>query len=198
MSPVAPNRRPVIEVAPGGPYVARGIDTLVDEDGLQLSTDPDMALCRCGHSSAKPFCDGTHAKREFTAELQQEFPAKREYAGRNLTVHYNPTICAHVGYCTARLSSVFNVKAKPWIHPDGAPEADVVTTIAACPSGALSHLSDGARDSQVGGHPVHPGPKARPLGRHGHRADQPALGRRCLPRPLHALPMRRLSKHAVL
>ena len=148
MSPVASNRRPVIEVAPGGPYVARGIDTLVDEDGLQLSTAPDMALCRCGHSSAKPFCDGAHAKREFTAELQQEFSAKREYAGRNLTVHYNPAICAHVGYCTARLGSVFNVKAKPWIQPDGAPEADVVTTIAACPSGALSHLSDRAETAK--------------------------------------------------
>ena len=104
MPPAPPNRRPVIEIAPGGPYLVHGVETLIDTD---------MALCRCGHSSAQPFCDGAHAQRDFVGELQQEFPARREYTGRDLRVHYNRAICAHVGYCTARLGSVFNVNARP-------------------------------------------------------------------------------------
>ena len=87
-------------------------------------------------------------------ELQQEFPARREYTGRDLRVHYNRAICAHVGYCTARLGSVFNVNARPWIQPDGATEADVVTTVAACPSGALGHATDPASTPKPGDTPA--------------------------------------------
>ena len=50
-----------------GPYlVERGI-TLLDAAGNQYEVNGTIAVCRCGHSSTKPFCDGTHAKTNFAA-----------------------------------------------------------------------------------------------------------------------------------
>lgn len=44
----------------GGPYYVRGNITVRDHLGNALRTDTRMALCRCGQSKNKPFCDGTH------------------------------------------------------------------------------------------------------------------------------------------
>ena len=44
-----------------GPILIRGGFTLVDQDGNDIPTHQrTVALCRCGRSSRKPFCDGTH------------------------------------------------------------------------------------------------------------------------------------------
>jgi CDGSH-type Zn-finger protein len=42
---------------------------VVDADGTEyeLSQQTTIFLCRCGHSSTKPFCDGTHEKANFAA-----------------------------------------------------------------------------------------------------------------------------------
>ncbi len=51
-----------------GPLIVRGDFRLVDQDGQEI--DPGrrtVALCRCGRSSIKPFCDGTHKRSGFTA-----------------------------------------------------------------------------------------------------------------------------------
>ena len=51
-----------------GPYLVAGTATYTDADGLEQTTQGSMiALCRCGHSANKPFCDGTHRKIEFEA-----------------------------------------------------------------------------------------------------------------------------------
>ncbi len=55
-----------------GPYrveAPEGSIELVDGDGNQydLTGKPAFSLCRCGHSSNKPFCDGTHNKIGFQA-----------------------------------------------------------------------------------------------------------------------------------
>jgi CDGSH-type Zn-finger protein len=53
-----------------GPYLIRGEFTLVDADGnrYELPADkPAVALCRCGGSTNKPFCDGTHSRTGFAA-----------------------------------------------------------------------------------------------------------------------------------
>jgi CDGSH-type Zn-finger protein len=56
----------VIVVRPTGPYRVTGKFKLVDVDGnefpLPEGWDPDrpIALCRCGKSTMKPFCDSTH------------------------------------------------------------------------------------------------------------------------------------------
>ena len=49
----------VAEVPPGGPLCLTG-RILVEVDGEIVADTDDVALCRCGHSSNKPFCDGSH------------------------------------------------------------------------------------------------------------------------------------------
>ncbi|MCU1659096.1 MAG: Iron sulfur-containing domain, CDGSH-type [Pseudonocardiales bacterium] len=49
---------------PGGPLVLRGDFALRAMDGTPIGTHGQVvALCRCGRSSAKPFCDGSHKSR---------------------------------------------------------------------------------------------------------------------------------------
>ena len=51
-----------------GPYLVKGPVTVVDVDGSQYQTERStIALCRCGGSTNKPFCDGTHSKIGFAA-----------------------------------------------------------------------------------------------------------------------------------
>jgi CDGSH-type Zn-finger protein len=52
-----------------GPYVVSGPVTLTDIDGRVIEHSDPMAICRCGHSSNKPFCDGTHATIDFDGTL---------------------------------------------------------------------------------------------------------------------------------
>ena len=53
-----------IEVVPNGPFLVKGGGILVREGKSELQEDM-IALCRCGASSNKPFCDGTHKKIDF-------------------------------------------------------------------------------------------------------------------------------------
>jgi len=58
-----------ISARPNGPYLIEGECEVYDPSGKKLDTTgkPKIALCRCGHSSTKPFCDGTHNKVGFQA-----------------------------------------------------------------------------------------------------------------------------------
>ena len=50
-----------IEPRKNGPYIIKGKVNIMDTDGNRLDVKKDViALCRCAHSSNKPFCDGTH------------------------------------------------------------------------------------------------------------------------------------------
>ena len=50
-----------ITAYPDGPFLLRGDFELRDADGTVTATERrTVALCRCGRSSIKPFCDGTH------------------------------------------------------------------------------------------------------------------------------------------
>ena len=50
-----------------GPYLIEGNVMLRDADGNPYRIDDTIALCRCGRSKTKPFCDGTHEKTNFAA-----------------------------------------------------------------------------------------------------------------------------------
>ena len=54
-----------VEARPNGPYVVTGSIELLDTNGNILSTQERTVLCRCGASTRKPFCDGTHSKIGF-------------------------------------------------------------------------------------------------------------------------------------
>lgn len=57
-----------ITVNLNGPYKVEGPIKLVDADGNEFEAPGDtIHLCRCGGSSNKPFCDGTHRKDGFDA-----------------------------------------------------------------------------------------------------------------------------------
>ena len=52
-----------------GPYLVRGPFALVDQDGNEIEVRRKVvALCRCGRSQIRPFCDGTHKAIRFHAE----------------------------------------------------------------------------------------------------------------------------------
>ncbi|WP_345770334.1 CDGSH iron-sulfur domain-containing protein [Blastococcus saxobsidens] len=51
-----------------GPLIVRGNFRLVDQDGTEIDPGREtIALCRCGKSGIKPFCDGSHKRSGFSA-----------------------------------------------------------------------------------------------------------------------------------
>lgn len=57
-----------IRVRDDGPYKVTGAVRLVDPDGNEIANprpDRPIALCRCGHSRTKPFCDAAHKASGF-------------------------------------------------------------------------------------------------------------------------------------
>ena len=144
------SERPTIECKLNGPYLVKNLDDLRNWRGDCIETKPVMALCRCGGSANKPFCDGTHLKNGFSgAKLADPSADKRErFQAKRITIYDNRSICAHAGQCTDGLDSVFKYKNEPWIDPAGAAVEAIIETIRRCPSGALSYTLDEAE----GGH----------------------------------------------
>ena len=139
------HNKPTIEISNDGPYLVKDLKTLTNSKGETLSTQATTALCRCGESSNKPFCDGTHSKIGFSGKKVSNGALNRriDYVGEQITIHDNREICAHAGFCTDKLSSVFRMKHEPWIDPDGATTESIIDTIKKCPSGALSYSIKG-------------------------------------------------------
>jgi len=66
--PEAPGETAVIMICPDGPLIVRGAYTLVDSNGGPIpGARRTTALCRCGRSREKPFCDGSHKMTGFRA-----------------------------------------------------------------------------------------------------------------------------------
>ena len=61
-----------ISIRDNGPYLIRGGATVTDAEGKTFETQEIIALCRCGHSGKKPFCDGTHKTEGFESALRAE------------------------------------------------------------------------------------------------------------------------------
>ncbi len=56
-----------ITVRDNGPLLIKGDFVVMDAEGKSYEKKDIVALCRCGNSANKPFCDGTH-KAEFKSE----------------------------------------------------------------------------------------------------------------------------------
>lgn len=151
--------KPKILPLPNGPYYLindmepKVVENLKNFKGESLSTTVGIALCRCGKSNRKPFCDGTHSIIGFSSQnvnLNENDTNKltiknkrRDYVGKEITIHDNRKICSHAKECVNNLPSVFKLGSKPWIDSDGSKMQDIINTVRKCPSGALSYSIDG-------------------------------------------------------
>jgi len=133
-----PDKRPQITPIKDGALRVSGLERLHTDEGV-IECGPIVALCRCGRSANKPFCDGSHVKTGFKSdETSGSEPDRRDdYVGKEITIHDNREICAHAGFCTSGLPSVWEYKNQPWIDPDGDTVERIIETIRKCPSGHM-------------------------------------------------------------
>ncbi|HHI94312.1 MAG TPA: hypothetical protein ENK04_12485 [Gammaproteobacteria bacterium] len=145
------NEKPFIACLANGPYYLiedsspQEVSHLVNETGQAYATVRGVALCRCGLSHNKPFCDGSHGKSGFSDEKADDRVKNRrdQYVGEKITVLFNGGACAHAAYCVNGLPAVFKTDTDPWIDPDAASVDELIAQIEKCPSGALSYSING-------------------------------------------------------
>jgi len=145
-----------------GPYIVRNLPKFNNSKGEALNVRPVVALCRCGGSNIKPYCDGTHARIGFTSEKHAEvsesptppgpLPAATEhrtpdrldrYEAQDIVVLDNRGTCCHFGNCTDRLPQVFHNAGEPFVTADGAGADAIEQIVRQCPSGALGFIRSG-------------------------------------------------------
>lgn len=150
-----------IRSMPNGPFVVEAAvdlrrkdivrsehgESLTWESGEVVDTDGVYALCRCGGSASKPFCDGTHGTNgydgtdaESSATTYRERSA--DLGGTRITVTDDRSICAHAGFCGNRVSNVWKMVSD--IDEDTVARAQVMAMVEKCPSGALSYRIEGS------------------------------------------------------
>lgn len=142
------------------------IQNLVNSRDEKLSNVQGIALCRCGASKNKPFCDGTHSIIGFSSKNNNQDNNDnnknkinlkgKSYVGKKITIHDNRSICSHAAECVNNLPSVFRLNQRPWIDPDDETITieKIIETIRKCPSGALSYSIDGIGYRDYDGKPL--------------------------------------------
>jgi len=103
---------PKIAVGNNGPYfvmhdmTALPVPNLRRASGEACATVRGVALCRCGGSKNKPFCDGSHGAIGFKGTKHRGSGEEQApcVAGKGITIFDNRGICSHAGHCTDALS----------------------------------------------------------------------------------------------
>jgi len=140
-----------IRVTNGGPYMVTGSLPLIkmvikaDDEGNSLrwaetETLPKRetyALCRCGQSNDKPYCDGSHTKAGFkggeTADRSPYLEGVKVYEGPELKLTDKRELCVGAGFCT-RAGNIWNLT----VNSDTRKYKETAIQEAAdCPSGRL-------------------------------------------------------------
>ena len=142
-----------ITITPNGPYVVKGGVPLVRmriiktemEESLawtkerEYDTGDTYALCRCGGSSNKPFCDRTHLRNGFdgTESAAVDPIVERQVIteGGALRFKNDHSLCAKAGFCSDRLGKAVALVPE---SEDVRVRSHVIGVIEHCPSGALS------------------------------------------------------------
>jgi CDGSH-type Zn-finger protein len=145
-----------IDVRQNGPYEVRGVplvrrrpivsergEPLTWQTGERIETEDTYWLCRCGESSNKPFCDGSHARVGFQGK---ESGPDGDYAGRatrypapGVVVSDDRTLCSHAGFCSNKVTNVWKL-VDGTATQDPVVRAQVMSMVERCPSGALSYV----------------------------------------------------------
>jgi CDGSH-type Zn-finger protein len=109
-----------------------------------LTEKNTYALCRCGESDNKPFCDGAHRAAEFegvdTADGSTYAERATSLGGTGLTVTDDRSICVHAGFCGTKATNVWKQVADT---DDTTVRIAVINEVEKCPSGALTYRFDG-------------------------------------------------------
>lgn len=152
-----------IVVRENGPYIVQGDIPLVRKvqvvsehgepltwkKGTAIETDEIYTLCRCGQSSEKPFCDGTHAKIDFdgTESADIRVTAERQviYAGgTRIVIKCDYSLCMGSGFCANQTT---NIQKMVPDTDDTQVRAQVMAMIERCPSGSLTYsIEEGEAD----------------------------------------------------
>ena len=106
-----------IEITKDGPYLVSGGLPLSEQwiatnaegesldyrEGKKYPAQPQYALCRCGQSANKPFCDGTHKKVQFdgteTASRQPYLEQAETIEGPTMLLTDQENLCAFARFC---------------------------------------------------------------------------------------------------
>jgi CDGSH-type Zn-finger protein len=144
-----------ISVSRNGPYVVSNIEDIAYSGGERIESEPVMALCRCGGSKSKPYCDGTHKEIGFEGEKRygEAWRHFKSWKGSGITIHFNQRVCIHAAVCLDSLPEVFDVFRSDWIDPNGADAKRIAEVIDRCPSGALSYDLEGDAQDDLENHP---------------------------------------------
>ena len=139
------NARTSVRPELNGPLIVRNLHNLTNSKGEVLRTRPIVALCRCGGSNLKPYCDGTHARNGFASAKSPNRTKDRldSYEGIGITVRDNRGTCCHFGNCTDHLPQVFHATGDPFVTAKGADADTIEAIVRQCPSGALGFVRNG-------------------------------------------------------
>jgi CDGSH-type Zn-finger protein len=155
-----------IEVVRDGPYLVYGNvpllrrERVLSERGQALAwrttgtieTEEVYALCRCGRSGAKPFCDGAHARECFdgseTADERTSAERRKTLAGSavpapgeivvegaGIVVRRDGALCMRAGFCAGRLKKIPEMMADA---ADGDVRSHLIGMVERCPSGTYT------------------------------------------------------------
>lgn len=144
-----------IKIQKNGPYLVYGYVPLVHKFQVSSEHGEPMtwqktgeeaprkayALCRCGQSSKKPYCDGRHKKAGFdgteTAATNTFEERKVVHAGStNIVIKRDYSICADSGFCGHRMANIAGLAEdtdEPIIR------AQIMAMIERCPSGSYTY-----------------------------------------------------------
>jgi CDGSH-type Zn-finger protein len=160
-----PSQERKIVVLRDGPYLVYGgiplvrKKKIVSENGDSLTwqktevieTEETYALCRCGRSGSKPFCDGTHARIGFdgteTADPRPFSDLRIVHEGQGISVRRVGSLCMHAAFCVGRVRRIPEMLAD---SSDSDIRAHIIGLVDHCPSGSYTYaMTDDADDIEA-------------------------------------------------